>query len=278
MKSIKIIRRFSLSFLLLQCIFLMLSSQEKVSYRTINDISYRNSGNDYALNRCKLDIYYPQNVKDFPTIVWFHGGGLTGGNKSIPTELKNCGYAVVSVNYRLMPKCLISDCIDDAAAAVAWTFSNIDKYGGNNKKIFVCGHSAGGYLTLMIGLDKKWLKYYSIDADSVAGLFPLSGQAISHFAYRETKGMKNTQPLIDEFAPLYYVRNCTPPMVLVTGDRELEMLGRYEENAYLWRMMQLVGHKQTYLYELDGFNHGAMSSPAFHIVKNHIKAILQGDK
>lgn len=255
------------------CSIFAQGKQEKTTYKTIHDISYREDTDAYSHERCKLDIYYPENTKDFATVVWFHGGGLSGGAKFIPVELKDCGLAVVAVNYRLLPKGTLSNCIDDAAAAVAWTFKEIQKYGGDPRKIFVSGHSAGGYLTNMIGLDKKWLKAYNIDADSIAALVPFSGHAISHFAYRQSKGMKDTQPSIDEFAPLYYVRPDAPPLVIVSGDREMEMLGRYEENAYFWRMMKVAGHKKTYLYELDGYNHGDMASPAFHILKNHIKEI-----
>lgn len=247
-------------------------------YRTESDIAYREQGNAYALERCKIDLYYPTKGKDYPTVVWFHGGGLTGGSRFIPEELKECGLAVVAVNYRLLPEASLSECIDDAAAAVAWTFKNIEKYGGSTKKIFVSGHSAGGYLTNMIGLDKKWLAHYGIDADSIAALVPFSGHAISHFAYREAKGMKPTQPGIDEFAPLFYVRPDAPPLIIVSGDREMELLGRYEETAYLWRMMKVNGHKETYLYELDGYDHGSMYVPAFHILKEHIKRITGKSK
>lgn len=269
-------------YLLLLCQFLIISlfaqNQEKLTYRTLKDVPYRTSGDAYALERCKLDIYYPENLEDFATVVWFHGGGLSGGSKFIPAELQNCGLAVIAVNYRLLPKCEFTACIDDAAAAVAWVFREIEKYGGNPQKIFVSGHSAGGYLTNMIGLDKKWLQTYAIDADSIAGLIPFSGHAISHFAYRASKGMKETQPSIDEYAPLYYVRPDAPPLIIVSGDRELEMLGRYEENAYFWRMMKVAGHKETYLYELDGYDHGSMYVPAFHLLKNHIKEILKNKK
>ncbi|MDE6403128.1 MAG: alpha/beta hydrolase, partial [Muribaculaceae bacterium] len=65
-----------------------------------------------------------------------------------------------------------------------------------------------------------------------------------------------------------------PPYVIITGDSELELFGRYEENAYMWRMMKLVGHPEVYIYKLDGYNHGDMAAPAFHILKNHIKDIL----
>jgi len=243
-------------------------------YQIINDIQYRSERDSYIQKRCKLDIYYPENSKDFPTVVWFHGGGLTGGNKDIPEELTNSDLALIAVNYRLYPKASVQNCIEDAAAAVNWAFKEIEKYGGSTDKIFVAGHSAGAYLTSMIGLDKKWLEKYDIDADLIAGLFPFSGNAISHLAYRDSKGMKDTQPFVDEFAPLYHIRPDAPPYIIISGDRELEMIGRYEENAYLWRMMKVIGHKETYLYEIGGYDHGAMAAPAFHILKNHIKQIL----
>jgi acetyl esterase/lipase len=50
-----------------------------------------------------------------------------------------------------------ADCIADAAASVAWTLANIGNYGGDPKKIFVTGISAGGYLTAMVGMDARWL-------------------------------------------------------------------------------------------------------------------------
>ena len=182
---------------------------------------------------------------------------------------------VVGVNYRLLPKVDIATCIDDAAASVAWTFREISKYGGSTRKIFLSGHSAGGYLTTMLGLDKSWLAKYDIDADRLAGLIPFSGQMISHFSYRQMQGIPNLQPTIDRFAPLFHVRKDAPPLVLITGDRELELFGRYEENAYMRRMMLLVGHTQTTLYEIGGHDHGAMADPAFHILHQHVKKILE---
>lgn len=269
--------KFHYLMLLCFCLCLMPRASLATVYKTIENIAYRDTGNQYALERCRLDLYYPEDNKGFATVVWFHGGGLSSGNKYIPEELKASGMAIVAVNYRLLPKAQLSDCFDDAAAAVAWTFREIGKYGGDKSKIFVSGHSAGGYLTNMIGLDKKWLKHYDIEADSIAALIPFSGHAISHFAYRQSLGMKETQPSIDQFAPLYYVRPDAPPLVIISGDRDMEMLGRYEETAYFWRMMKVVGHKECYLYELDGFNHGNMVVPACHILKEYVK-YFTGDK
>ncbi len=60
------------------------------------------------------------------------------------------------------------------------------------------------------------------------------------------------------------------PMLLITGDRELEMLGRYEENAYMMRMMKVCGHKNTRLLEIQGYGHG-MADPAFPLLLEFIK-------
>jgi len=259
--------------LVLLLIVTAFTAPAQITYKTENNISYRTGENldDYMKERCKLDIYYPENVDSFTTVVWFHGGGLTGGEKSIPERLKNHKLAVVAVNYRLSPKVKSPAFVDDAAAAVAWVFKNIGKYGGDPKKIVVSGHSAGGYLACMIGLDKHYLAAYGIDANSIQKLVPFSGQMITHFVTRKERGIPETQPVVDEFAPLFHVRADAPPLYLITGDRELEMLGRYEENAYMNRMMKISGHKTTALYELDGFDHGGMAMPAFDLLLKILK-------
>lgn len=246
-------------------------------YKTINNIHYYdekvNKSDSYINKRCVLDIYIPMDKKDFSTVIWFHGGGITGGEKFIPEELKNKGIAVVGVNYRLSPKVKAPAYIEDAAAATAWVFKNIKKYGGSEDMIFITGHSAGGYLASMVGLDKFYLKKYNINANNLAGIVPFSGQMISHFTTRKEKGIDELDARIDELAPLHFIRADAPPLLLITGDREKELLGRYEENAYMWRMMKLKGHKETVLYELDGFDHGAMAHPAFPLLLNEIKRI-----
>lgn len=263
-------------------IFLLISvslngfSQE-TQYKTITNIPYydnvKQNSDVYLKERCVLDIYYPVNKKDFATIVWFHGGGLTGGAKELPDGFKNKNICIIGVNYRLSPMVQAPAYIEDAAAAVAWAFKNIEKYGGDASKIFLSGHSAGGYLTCMIGLDKKYLAAHDIDANRIAGLIPLSAQTITHFNIREQRGIKNTQPVVDEYAPLFHVRLDAPPILLITGDRELELLGRYEENAYFARMMKIAGHQETRLLELDGYDHG-MTYPAFPLVLKEVEKIL----
>ncbi len=263
------IQGITLIFVLLLC-----TAIARAQYQQVNDIPYTESTDPYAQERCKLDVYYPTNRKDAPVVVWFHGGGLEGGSKHIDQELKNSGLVVIAPNYRLLPKATIDQCLDDAAEAVAWAFKNAEKYGGSKRKIFLAGHSAGGYLLDIIGLDKKWLKKYGVDADSLAALVPFSGQCITHYNIRKQHGIGPLQATIDQYAPLTYVRPDAPPMVIISGDRDLELYGRYEEQAYFWRMLKLVGHQDVTLYEMQGFDHGTMPHPAYHVLKEQIKRLV----
>lgn len=269
-------KRFILSVLIFWVVFSI--QAQNTEYETKLNLQYYpnsiNQSDKYINERCVLDIYFPKNKKDFPTVIWFHGGGLKGGNKEIPTALMEKGFCIVAPNYRLYPNVKCPTYIEDAAAATAWVFNNIEDFGGDSSLIFISGHSAGGYLASMIGLDKHWLNVHEIDANRIAGLIPFSGHAITHFTIREERGIPGTQAIIDEYAPVYHVRADAPPLLLITGDREMELLGRYEENAYLMRMMKLVGHKDTRLFEMDGYGHG-MTVPAFPLLVKEVGRIVE---
>ena len=74
-------------------------------YVHIKDIPYTSAGetDPYKTERCKLDLYFPEGEEGFPTLVWFHGGGLETGSKSLQDGFRRQGFAVADVNYRLFP-------------------------------------------------------------------------------------------------------------------------------------------------------------------------------
>lgn len=125
------------SFLMMTLIFISTKSFGQQTAERQNNIFYYPDSNSvkdpYIKSQCRLDVYYPKNVKNYATIVWFHGGGITGGGKEIPKELMDKGVAVIGVGYRLSPKVHAPAYIEDAAAAVAWVFNHIEQYGGSKK-------------------------------------------------------------------------------------------------------------------------------------------------
>lgn len=238
---------------------------QDAQYKFVKDIIYTSSKDEYSLQQCRMDFYYPQHLQDFTTLIWFHGGGLTSGNKDIPEELKNQKFAVLSVGYRFAPKVRVEDILKDGAEAINWLCNNIESYGGSRTKIVIGGYSAGGYIALMLGLRKDLLQKHHIDVDHFLGVISCSGQTITHFTERKSLNMHEAQPLVNEMAPLYWVRKTPISIMLITGDREKEMVGRYEENAYLARMLKIVGNQNVELLELQGYDHG-MLHPAFPLL------------
>lgn len=240
-------------------------------YRTIENVPYLDGakGDAYRKERCKLDVYLPEGKKDFPTVVFFHGGGLEGGEKFIPELLKEQGFAVVAPNYRLSPCAQHPAYIEDAAAAVAWTMRHIAEYGGSSRKVWVCGHSAGGYLTLMLALATNYLEAQGVNADSIAGYVPFSGQTNTHYTIRKERGLDTQIPIIDEYAPLNHARKLGTRLLLLSGDRDKEMLARYTENLHMQEILNAKGNKVEF-YELKGFDHGTMLEPACLLLRQMI--------
>ena len=237
---------------------------EHGGWGVFQDISYKtgDSLSDYEKERCKLDLYLPKNKKDYPVIVWFHGGGLTGGQKAggdttkVAESWANAGIAVASVNYRLSPKVKFPAYIEDGAAAVAWVKKNIATHGGDPKHVFVGGHSAGAYLTMMLGLDAKYLKAVGVETSSLAGLFPVSGQTMTHFAVRQERGLPKDDVIADEAAPIHFARKDAPPMLLLMGDKDWP--ARLEENAYFAAILKTKKNETTTLLVVPDRTHGSI--------------------
>lgn len=236
-----------------------------VEVEVLKDVAYKpEAETEYERERCKLDLYLPANTKDIATIVWFHGGGLQGGDKrggyieAMGRRFASEGIAVVSVNYRLSPKVSYPAYIDDAAAAVAFARNEIAKHGGSPGRIFISGHSAGGYLTAMLGLDEQYLAKYGMKLSDIAGLMPISGQMITHTAVREERKIPKTQPIIDEAAPAFHVRQDCPAFLVIAGSNDLPT--RAEENRYFAAAMKAAGHGDVTYLEVEGRDHGTVGS------------------
>ena len=121
-------------------------------YEYDKEIRYRSGNDPYIDKMCRLDVAYEKGGEDRPVIVWYHGGGLTGGWRHVPEALLKDGAVVVGVGYRFASEVPVSEILDDAAASVAWVLQNIEKYGGSKSRIYLAGHSAGGYIVAMLGL------------------------------------------------------------------------------------------------------------------------------
>ncbi len=175
-------KKYLLSFALL---FLALPSWAG-PVETIPNVSYYD-GPDRDAHRHRLDLYLPQGVSRFPTVVFVHGGAWTMGSKDgflmLPGHraidhgnfFAAKGIAAVHVNYRLSPKVLHPEHIIDVARSIAWVRQNIAKYGGDVDNIFIMGHSAGGHLVALAATDSRYLRAEGLTPQMIRGVIGVSG-------------------------------------------------------------------------------------------------------
>jgi acetyl esterase/lipase len=235
--------------------------------RTLRDIAYKDdviSQTPYEQERCKLDLTLPADAKGFPTYVWFYGGGLKNGGKDLDSEycaeirasLARAGVAVVTPDYRLSPKVKYPAYVDDAAAAFAWTVKHIAAHGGDPRKVFIGGHSAGGYLALLVGMDPERLKPHGLTLGSVAGIAQVSGQVFNHYTVRDERGQARYGITSDEAAPAFHIRKSLPPILTIYAQND--MLSRAEENMFFVTTLKAAGHTENYSLRVDDRDHGTV--------------------
>ena len=113
---------------------------------------------------------------------------------------------------------------------------------------------------------------YGLDANKIAKLYPVSGQTVTHSQIRKERGLPDGIPVVEEAAPIYHAANGGAPMILITGDRDLEMVARYEENVLLQSLLKNFKHDSV-LYEMQGFDHGTVLAPASALISSDIKRL-----
>jgi acetyl esterase/lipase len=231
--------------------------------RVLRDLPYReHPDSDYQRERSVYDLYLPAGDGPFATLMWIHGGGLRNGHKAdeiagiVAERFAAEGIAVASINYRLHPQVEFPAYIEDAAAAYAHIRGHIAEHGGDPDRVFISGHSAGGYLTSMVGLDPQYLAKHDLKLADVAGMIPVSGQTITHTTVRAERDI--TQTIADDAAPLFYVTKDVPRTLCIAGGDDLPM--RPEENRLFVAAMRAANHPDVAYLEVPGRDHGTVAS------------------
>jgi len=174
------------------------------------DISYIDGDSS---NKHKLDLYIPRGQKNFPVLMFLHGGGWVTGDRTMYHALGNrlarAGIGVVIPSYRLMPMNPHPAQVEDAAAAFAWTRTNISDYGGDPQRVYAGGHSSGGQMAALLALDEQYLKPYGLDASAIRGVVSMSGvYDVDRLPTYIVTGIRR------EASPLHHIHRGAPPFLV----------------------------------------------------------------
>ena len=191
------------------------------------DIAYR-TDKDADKVRHKLDVYCPKGQKDFPVVLFVHGGSWKSGNKNlyagVGEAFAKCGIGMVICNYRLSPEVKHPAHIEDVAKAFAWAHENVGKYGGKVENLFVCGHSAGGHLVALLATDPTYLKTEKLSPEDIRGVVAISG--VYARAARGLQGAFGTdEEVCKKASPLTHVTDKLPPFLVAYAETEFPSLG-----------------------------------------------------
>lgn len=213
----------------------------------LSNVLYRPGTVDaYELERCRLD-YFASGQEAGPILVWFHGGGLTGGDRQeawpLARHLSAHGVAVGSCGYRLSPRVHYPAYIQDARAALLWARG----HGGPGRPLFVGGHSAGAYLAAMVALQPCG------ETPRLCGVVAMSGQMLTHFTVRTERGLPAQQALADEAAPLYHAHSARVPFCLLVAEHD--MAARREENMLMAALLSQANQAGSEYHCIPGRDH-----------------------
>ncbi len=246
--------------------------------QVIGDIVYKSTGS----RNLKLDAYIP--VKRLgeppwieyseplkPTLLFFHGGGWTSGNKISRSLFLmpyiQRGFCVVTADYRHLDEATLPEIIEDTRAALHWIYAHQDKYRMDTGRILVSGESAGGHLALMNGVLNgsnlflpDSLKNYSLRVAVVINWFGVAD--LNEASEDWDMGFRSlvagtdsirAQELLKQCSPVTYIDSNSVPVLTIHGSED--KAADYKQAVLLHRLLDQNKVKNK-LWTIKGKKHG----------------------
>ena len=201
------------------------------------------------------------------TVIGFiHGGGWTNGYKEMMGYMAPAftaqGFLFACIGYRLAPTHCWPACFDDCAAAVAWLVRNAAAHGGDQKRVFIGGRSAGGHLSSLLAVRRDWQEMNGLQKDVVRGCIPVSGV----YLFGEGSGLTNRPRFLGPAAeandgpasPLLHIQDTPPPFFIAWGEKDFPHLIR--QAADMAAALRAAGGSVE-TAELPGCDHLGTSEP-----------------
>ncbi|WP_148210001.1 alpha/beta hydrolase [Candidatus Korobacter versatilis] len=261
-------------------------------YAIYPDVVY-GTANNYAL---KLDVWQRKDAKTpAPTLIYYHGGGWIFGDRTGATlyflPYLQMGWNVINVEYRMASQSPAPAAVEDCRCALRWVYRNAKQYNIDTKKIVVTGHSAGGHLSLIVGmlpdgtgLDNNCIgdEKYGDAKLGVAAIVNwygpsdvgelLQGPELKNYAIMWMGSQVDVQTVAKRVSPLTYVRPGLPPVFTVHGDADDVV--PYEQSVRLHKALSAAGVPNE-LVTIKGGGHGQFNDAQLEDAYTKLYAFLR---
>jgi len=179
----------------------------------------------------------PADRPNGDVFVALHGGGWTNGYKEwmlfMAPALTAHGVTFVTAGYRLAPQHVFPHGYHDVLDAIALVHREVGQYGGDPKRIFVSGHSAGGHLAALTALRNDWMTRRGLPMDVIRGALPISGTYVFGAASGLSMRPRFLGPEENDgeakASPATYLRADAPPFLVAYGEKDFPHLRAQSE-------------------------------------------------
>jgi len=206
----------------------------------------------------KLDFFHCKK-QNAPVNVFVHGGAWRGGeakNYAWPAEMfvrAGSHYAVLDFDNVIDTGGDLFAMADQVRRALAWTYLNCSRFGGDPNRLFVCATSSGAHLA-GVAAATDWKKDFNLPADFVkgyvlvSGMYDLRGPRLS----KRSAYVKFTDDMEMALSPRRFAARVAAPVVLVYGSLETPEFQR--QSREFADALRQAG-KPVDLVLAEGYNH-----------------------
>ena len=171
--------------------------------------------------REKLDVYAPAAARNLPVVIFWHGGGWTGGSRGayrfVGAALASRGLVAVLPDYSLYPEARFPGFLREPARAVAWVQQHAREFGGDPHCIVLMGHSAGAYMGAFLAYRHSLLREAGANPDWICGFVGLSGPYVLNPNTKVLNAIFAAPSTLQDWQPARFVDAKAPPTLLIHG-------------------------------------------------------------
>lgn len=243
----------------------------------VRDVKYSDAL-DADVNRNSLNLFLPEG-KNWPTMVFVHGGGWNEGDKNLKVAgadvynnigryFASQGIATAVINYGLLPKVDWRAQVLDVAKATGWIYRHIQEYHGDPHAIFLVGHSAGAQLASRVALDNSFLNSLGLSPQIIRGVIPISGvgynfldKEMYQFGQKKDSIQENfhtddiSRSFRKKLSPIFYAKRVSPPFLILYAAHDPKEI-KHASQKLDTTLMKVGAESQLYLIPKQ--NHKSM--------------------